>query len=288
VNVSSFCSHLMKDIDEIERISSLVSLLMEPSAGYYSTSNEPLVKSRSLLSHFQFKFDCGALGKASFVSHIEPLIGSLRHPYFPCKDQKRTLNDRGYLLLASALHSPYRFTSVKSPSPRVLVFDVGASTYDQGLGGASQEWFFKKLTSRGFLIDSYYAFEVAPLPPQDIFDPVPKSLLPHYHFFNIPASSDPKDDANPLNMIKAISRWEDYVLLKLDIDNSAVEMEFMEQILSDQNLQPLIDELFFEHHVNFQPLNEYWNTSEEGMELADSYELLRRLRNLGIRAHEWN
>lgn len=227
------------------------------------------------------------MGEQNFLSPIEPLIGSLRHPYFPCKDQERTLNDRDYLLLASSLDPPYRFSSAVV-SPRVLVFDLGASTYDQGLGGASQEWFVRKLTSRGFLIDSYYAWEAALLSPHDIFKSVPKTFLPYYHFFNIPASSDASDGANPLNMIKSISRPEDYVVLKLDIDNSEIEMEFMDQIFADRNLHPLIDEFFFEHHVNFQPLNDHWNTSEEAMELTDSYELLKRLRSLGIRAHGWN
>ena len=230
------------------------------------------------------------MGERSYLSPIQPLVGSLRHPLFPCKDPERVLGDRGYMLLASSIDAPYRFPSRVggTDKPKVHVFDLGASTFDQGLGGASQQWFVDKLESRGFLIDSYYAWEAAPLLAEEIYRRVPKALLPRYHYFNVPASSDVNDLANPLNTIKAVAKRDDYVVLKLDIDNSKVEMEFIEQILADSELHSLIDEFFFEHHVNFQPLNEYWRTENETMQLEDSYKIFRRLRDLGIRAHGWN
>ena len=60
------------------------------------------------------------------------------------------------------------------------------------------------------------------------------------------------DPANPLEMIRQVAKPEDYVLLKIDIDNTPVEMEFVHRILRDANVSSLIDEMFFEHHVNFQ------------------------------------
>jgi hypothetical protein len=45
---------------------------------------------------------------------------------------------------------------------------------------------------------------------------------------------------------------QDYVVVKLDIDNTPVETAFMDQIINDPELQALIDEMMFEHHVNVQ------------------------------------
>jgi hypothetical protein len=65
---------------------------------------------------------------------------------------------------------------------------------------------------------------------------VPAVLRPWYHWFNIPASSDPKSGDNPLNHIRAVARPEDYVLLKLDIDCTPVEEAIIAQLLSDPTL----------------------------------------------------
>lgn len=88
-------------------------------------------------------------------------------------------------------------------------------------------------------------------------------------------------------MLKDVSKPDDYVVVKLDIDNSLVELEFVKQLLNRTDLHLLIDEFFFEHHVNFQPMNPSWGTHKEVQQLADSYEIFKRLRQVGIRAHGW-
>ena len=290
---SEFCSQLSKNMSEINRISDLVSHMMTAS-----TSNDPVSRhqpsqpphdQRSLLSHFHHKMDCGILGERTASTSIEPLIGSLRHPAFPCPNHDK-LPDKSYLLLASSQEKPHNVfesSSASSGPPRVIIFDLGASTYSAGLGGASQQWFVDTLKSRGFDVDEYYGWEVTQMSDKDILDPVPKELWPHYHYFNIPAPTGIDDLANPLNMLKAVSKPSDYVLLKLDIDNSIVEMEFVRQLLNSTELHSLVDEFFFEHHVNFQPMNGYWGTQNEPEELPDSYEIFGSLRNVGIRAHGW-
>ena len=52
-------------------------------------------------------------------------------------------------------------------------------------------------------------------------------LLPRYHYFNVPAPTDPQDAANPLNMLKSLAKADDYVALKIDIDDTDVEMRFV-------------------------------------------------------------
>jgi hypothetical protein len=51
-------------------------------------------------------------------------------------------------------------------------------------------------------------------------------------------------------MLKRIAKPEDYVVFKLDIDNSKIEAMFVEQLLASPELLALVDDFFFEHHVN--------------------------------------
>lgn len=98
----------------------------------------------------------------------------------------------------------------------------------------------------------------------------------------------PRDARNPLEILRRIATPEDFVVLKLDIDTYPVEMAFIEQILSDDGLASLVDELFFEHHVTFEPLMPDWKkTAQPDASLEDSYEIFTRLRHMGIRAHGW-
>ena len=49
----------------------------------------------------------------------------------------------------------------------------------------------------------------------------------------------------------------------------------------------LIDEFYFEHHVNTQPMNRYWATQGAPQTLADSYRIFTALRGRGVIAHAW-
>lgn len=43
------------------------------------------------------------------------------------------------------------------------------------------------------------------------------------HYFNIPCDIEPDSPFNPLNIIKAMYKPGDFVVIKLDIDNEPVE-----------------------------------------------------------------
>lgn len=288
ITQDQFCLHLSAHMNEIVHIASIVNKLMNASAFHPARVRGSRKKSEvKLLSHFHYKLDCGLMGEKTFTSAIQPLIGSLRHPFFPCRESLGRLEDKSYMLLANAFDPPYRFLSKSSEKPKVFIFDLGASTYIEGLGGASQQWFVDTLKNQGFTVDEYYGWEVTQMADAKIFNSVPKILLPHYHYFNIPAPTDVNDLANPLNIIKTLCKPDDYVVLKVDIDNSKVELEFVNQLLVDPVLHSLVDEFFFEHHVNFQPMLKYWQTNKETMQLSDSYEIFGALRKHGIRAHGW-
>jgi hypothetical protein len=68
--------------------------------------------------------------------------------------------------------------------------------------------------------------------------------------YNIPATADPESEANPWNILRKIATPKDYVVVKLDIDNTLVEEQFIAQLRASSDLHNLIDEFYFEHHVN--------------------------------------
>eukprot|EP00953_Heterococcus_sp_UTEX-ZZ885_P012117 6966-Heterococcus_DN1.PRE.2 len=71
-----------------------------------------------------------------------------------------------------------------------------------------------------------------------------------YNRFNIPATADPESEANPWNILRKVATLQEYVVVKLDIDNTPIEEQFIAQLRASSDLSSLIDEFYFEHHVN--------------------------------------
>jgi hypothetical protein len=111
---------------------------------------------------------------------------------------------------------------------------------------------------------------------------------------------------NALEYLRSVVRPDDYVVVKIDIDMNSVERPLIDQILQSHDLSGLIDELFFEHHVQLLPelvpaagydrkrcdhlLQDWWSMagSMDGAEkLTDSYRLFSQMRRKGILAHAW-
>ena len=92
---------------------------------------------------------------------------------------------------------------------------------------------------------------------------------------------------NPLRHIATLATPEDYVLFKLDIDNVVVEEGIVRSLLADPALLALVDEFYWEHHVNFRPMNAAWRTSQDSKYMNASIPVFARLREVGIRAHSW-
>ena len=88
---------------------------------------------------------------------------------------------------------------------------------------------------------------------------------------------------------------EDFVVVKVDIDTSAIELALVEAIAERPEVAALVDELYFEYHFYYDGMNFGWNEPGPG---AVNYEvpgsdvdtavgLMYRLRTLGVRAHFW-
>jgi len=123
--------------------------------------------------------------------------------------------------------------------------------------------------------------------PPEFWAEIPLQVRPYYRWYNIPASTTQTTD-NPLQLIKKMVKVEDFVLLKIDIDNSPVEAEFIKQILEDPDVIRLIDDFYFEHHVYVPEMADPWSIkADHPFTLNSTYELFRKMRKAGIVAHSW-
>ena len=263
-STAQYCE-FMKSVDSQK-------IMLEVDHVNHKSHNE--TRPYTYLSQFLFSkkcISCGNVVESRLVTYIEPLVGFLRHPDAVCGDK---LLSKEYIVLAGA----------ENRSTQNIFIDLGASTYDQGSGGSSQQFFFEGYERNGIHFDRALLWEADTHAPGDIFKVVPKRLFHAYQYFNIPASVELKED-HPLLILKRIAKKDDFVALKIDIDNALIENEIVKYFLNNADVLSLVDEFFFEHHVSFGPMLRYWG-SVAG-DLSESYDMFFKLRNKGIRAHGW-
>jgi hypothetical protein len=230
-----------------------------------------------VFSHMAFVNSCTG---ETLVDSIEPLAGLTRHPYY-CLKGGDYLVDKSYIQVPTTV--PRKLTA---PTSRLLYFDLGASLYDTGGGGASQEWIVDEYERTGVQFSGIWAWEAQPHPPEDVWNRVPSHLKPIYHWYNIAANPSPGHADNALEYIRRMATADDYVVVKIDIDNNPVEETILQQITESDDILALIDELYFEHHVDVAPMHAYWGRIP-GRALADTYALFAKLRQKGVLAHSW-
>eukprot|EP00285_Hemiselmis_virescens_P007046 CAMPEP_0173392158 /NCGR_PEP_ID=MMETSP1356-20130122/18791_1 /TAXON_ID=77927 ORGANISM="Hemiselmis virescens, Strain PCC157" /NCGR_SAMPLE_ID=MMETSP1356 /ASSEMBLY_ACC=CAM_ASM_000847 /LENGTH=317 /DNA_ID=CAMNT_0014349887 /DNA_START=343 /DNA_END=1293 /DNA_ORIENTATION=+ len=230
---------------------------------------------------------------------IEPIAGTLRHPSI-CLDGQfdKWLLRKDYIYIDGwAIHNT-EWTAgpsglVEGPigqrtKRQYYYFDVGASTWTTGAGGASQPWFTSAYAGKCVQFDHIYAWEAQTHLPRHVFRHLPGPLKAKYHWYNIPASVGIGNWDNPLTFIANITSVDDFVVLKLDIDTWAVEEEFVSQILATPSLYSRIDEMFWEHHVPFDPMNRAWGPAvHRGSSMNNSLHMFHQLRIRGVRVHSW-
>lgn len=111
---------------------------------------------------------------------------------------------------------------------------------------------------------------------------MPVDVMAKLHFYNTPVV--PEQFAQHLRLS---ARAEDFVVVKLDIDNTPVEMEIVDVI---RNMSELVDEFYFEYHYYYDGFNFGWGKLEDVRDVhnADSaLRLMSELRTAGIRSHFW-
>jgi hypothetical protein len=167
-------------------------------------------------------------------------------------------------------------------------FDLGASTYLTGLGGASQPWFVGLGDCMCVPYSSMHLWEATQHAPKTVWHQLPRNLHPHYHWYNYPLSVDAYSWRNPLNHVLEKVELGDPFVLKVDFDNTPLETKIIQTILQTPQLSELIDEMFFEHHAKIAVMMRFWGElRNSNVTLMDSIEMFTQLRQRGIRAHPW-
>ena len=137
-----------------------------------------------------------------------------------------------------------------------------------------------------------FGWEAAVTDPIKQWSKTPPDIKRKTSWYNIPAEIGVGHPDNPLTFIKELTKPEDFVVFKLDIDTPAVEVALVQQIMDDPELHELIDEFYFEHHVTGSPMQWHgWGDLSSSTlplgDIEDSYFIFSLLRGKGIRAHSW-
>jgi len=257
---------------------SLPSTLLRDSQGWKAPQN----LTPDVFSVFRYKMPSGGVQEV----WVEPLGGILRDPREPCKlhsngfwtPHNPDIQSKDFLLFDSSL--------AKLSRSRVLLFDLGSSKYEFFMPGLS--WFYPKYKSEGFQVNDVFAWEITPRTGLEYFDGMPTELAAATHFYNFGVDANVNSIQNPLQVLKLTARKEDYVIFKLDIDNIPIEEAIVESLLADPVALELIDDFFWEHHVNQIDMNPRWGITQ-GLPktIKDSIVYFRKLREKGIRSHSW-
>jgi hypothetical protein len=255
---------------------------------------------------------------------IEPLIGILRDPlticprpqggpydvYYTFSVGENAEQSKRHFLIASA--APWSDTPEDPKSWRIggfepsaldtsgrrhtrarqnILVDIGAAFYSAWKGDTSNVgalWFVDRNRRHDLTFDWIVSYENDKYDPSEIYRTVPTDILPHYIYYNQGVDKDPDGKWNPWRMLRGMgARPNDYVVVKLDLDATDIENSLIEQVMKDPGLQALIDELFYEHHVNTKAMWPYWHTEHAQAVLADTYRNFAFLRSKGVRMHSW-
>ena len=264
-----------------------VAQLRRPAYRWANKPPEPTEEAKAVLSFHAMVDAC--TNRTLALVPLEPLVGFLRHPEAHCpqfpssKPWIRNIISKDYLIPA--------WHSEAWPRGRTaaLFFDLGASLYHTGNGGASMSWFVNQYGLRGIQFDRIYAWEAEFHTDATIYATMPAPIVDRIAYYNLPANATPGAKHNPWRTLRAVATQDDFVVVKIDIDNAPVEEALLEQLLADRALAGRVDELFYEHHVRNTPMWHYgWKQNTvTSHTLVHSYEVFSRLRELGIRAHSW-
>lgn len=272
-----YCSHYAKE----ENVRQSILKSVRQAVSLKDNRIPPVLTTNMNVSYFKIKYNCFNKTVSTFRS-IEPLYSLMRHPdAVRCSHRKARVSNLKYSTDYLITDDASRFRT--STAHQNMYFDLGASTYD----GISQKWMLLHYEERGIRFHRHLLWEARPINHQQLFKDIPTRFHNAYQIFNTPASLD--SDRNPLNILKEIADEHDFVVVKLDIDNSNMERAYINQILQDSKLASLIDELFWEPHFNFRPLVEccWKDTADLHLTVSDVHRIFTKLRQLGIRAHGW-
>lgn len=230
-----------------------------------------------IFSWFTYRLECDGEEPRIIEESIEPLASVLRDPRGVCDGfPPEDIGSLKFLILGK----PW------VPKQKIVLIDFGASLWASGGGRASQNWFWEEYLKIGFEFQGMYMFEVTHHSLPEIYNPVPRDLLPRFHYYNFPISPEPNAQFHAWTFVDNIPRrGDEYVAVKLDIDTQDVEEKLVEELISPGYADRVPHEFFFEHHVGIPEMQKFWGKCRGTVQ--DTYKIFLNLRQKGVRAHAW-
>eukprot|EP00551_Chaetoceros_affinis_P001342 CAMPEP_0203633410 /NCGR_PEP_ID=MMETSP0088-20131115/518_1 /ASSEMBLY_ACC=CAM_ASM_001087 /TAXON_ID=426623 /ORGANISM="Chaetoceros affinis, Strain CCMP159" /LENGTH=416 /DNA_ID=CAMNT_0050486713 /DNA_START=76 /DNA_END=1326 /DNA_ORIENTATION=+ len=219
------------------------------------------------------------------AGYVEPLLTPMRHPTLCTKG----FNVYNALRLDYLVHDFEQMCLNLKPHSKSIFIDMGASLKFHGQSGAKPPVLelMKSFEKFGFHFDHIYAAEITAFDPQKVFeDLLPEKYFASYHWINAGVSADKESKLNLLRSIVSKFDEDDLIVVKLDIDYSDIEVPLAHQLLEDDSISKLVDQFYFEHHVEMNEIARCWRGFMKGS-VQDSFELMNGLRKKGVAAHFW-
>jgi len=213
---------------------------------------------------------------------IEPLLGLTRHPYARCK--RGNLLQLGYILIQSFRDNYFYKKMNQTEDIQFIGMDIGASKWNRQQKPRTG-WFYEQYENRGVQFDRMLMWEGKKYSREKIWT-FPRKYTASFQYFNMFAALHPNSEGNPLRVLSKFARKEDFVMVKLDIDQAA-EIFMVWALLEDPNISAVIDEFFFEHHTTVLSMRDLWRNGDVACNITETYNIFLQLRNMGIRAHSW-
>ena len=214
--------------------------------------------------------------------YVEPITPPMRH-HSICKDLSNNGARMDYLV-----HDFEAMCHSLKPTSKIILIDMGASLK---FGGKDQPLIhlLDQYEKFGFTFDHIYGFEITEIDPEDAYDLIPEKYLAAYHWINVGVSKEEGSKLNPLHSILKKFDEDDFIVVKLDIDYSEIENPLAEQLLEDKDgvYHKLVDQFYFEHHVNLEEMWTLWDTGDGDPSVKASLDLFHGLRQKGIPSHFW-
>jgi len=223
------------------------------------------------------------LSYTSKSGFVEPLLPPMRsHKICKPNNINAKLMSLDYLV-----HDFEHMCRSLKPTSRKIFIDMGAALDFHQKSTVPVVELLNLYEKFGFIFDHIYGFEMKFKEPSDVFQKqLPEKFLSSYHWINVGITHEEGHRLNPLHSILSKFTEEDFVVIKLDIDTSFIEVPLARQLLENPAYHHLIDQFYFEHHVNLAELEPYWRSSMNGT-VKESLELFHGIREKGIPSHYW-
>jgi hypothetical protein len=266
-------SNYYREVNAFEPIPDLMKLIRE------TNSNEVCKTARIHKEGIPALFPSGQLSLGS-SGYMEPLCTPLRHPDHCFRE--------AVMEMTYFIHDFEAMCNKLKPHSRRVLIDMGASLKFHEKEKANPiVWLLDQYKKFGFVFDDMYGFEITPMNATEVYnDLLPDEYMASYHLINAGVSSEEGHKLNPLDSILRKFSEDDFIVVKLDIDTSSVEVPLALQLLNDESLIRLVDQFYFEHHVIMAEMGRWWRSAMEGS-VKSSFDLFSALREKGVASHFW-